>query len=348
MKSKQPIAVLLINLGTPDSPATADVRRYLVEFLTDGRVIDIPWLPRQLLVRGIIAPFRAGNSAKSYKAIWTDRGSPLKFHSQDFTEALKQRFATYPPESTQYVVELAMRYQSPSIEEALEKLRKQNPQRYIIVPMFPHYASSSTGTAHQKVMDIMSQWQTVPPVTFINSYHNNEGYLDAFAQIGQTYDPNSYDHVLFSFHGLPERHMKKADESKQHCLVTPNCCEVACPANRFCYSHQCHVTAHELAKRLQIPADKYTISYQSRLGNDPWMQPYTVKTLEDLAKNKGIKRILVFCPAFVADCLETTYEITTEYQEEFIAWGGEKVQLVESLNTHPRWVKAVEDMIVEA
>ena len=187
MKSKQPIAVLLINLGTPDSPATADVRRYLVEFLTDGRVIDIPWLP-------------------------------LKFHSQDFTEALKQRFATSPPDTTQYVVELAMRYQSPSIEEALEKLRKQNPQRYIIVPMFPHYASSSTGTAHQKVMDIMSQWQTVPPVTFINSYHNNEGYLDAFAQIGQTYNPNSYDHVLFSFHGLPERHMKKADESKQHCL----------------------------------------------------------------------------------------------------------------------------------
>lgn len=347
MSQQQPIAVLLINLGTPDSPATSDVRRYLNQFLTDGRVIDIPWLPRQLLVRGIIAPFRAGNSAKSYRAIWTERGSPLKYHSLDFAQLLQQQLneRTANQNGRSYVVELAMRYQSPSIESALAKLRAHQPQRYIVVPMFPQYASSSTGSAHEEVMRVVGTWQTVPPISFINSYHNDEGFLDSFAQIGSTYQPHTYDHVLFSFHGLPQRHMKKADESGKHCVVTPNCCEIACPTNRFCYAHQCTITAHQLAERLQIPREKYTISYQSRLGNDPWMQPYTVRVLEDLAKNKGVKSILVFCPAFVADCLETIFEISTEYQEEFIAWGGERVQLVESLNTHPRWVQAVADMV---
>jgi len=346
----QRIGVLLVNLGTPDSPKTSDVRKYLNEFLTDGRVIDVPWLKRQLLVRGIISPLRAGNSAKSYKEIWNERGSPLKYISEDLTEKVQESLDNMAHRASEggneYYVELAMRYQSPNIESALMRLRKKNVHRYIILPLFPHYASSSTGSAHQKVMEIVSKWQVIPSINFINSYYNHPAYIKAFTEIGKTYQPENYDHILFSFHGLPERHMRKANDYG-HCLSNAHCCQTITEKNQFCYSAQCHATAQLLAKELNISEDNYTITYQSRLGKDPWMKPYTDKTLEELA-HRGIKNVLVFCPAFVADCLETIFEIGVEYQEEFVEAGGEKVQLVESLNTHPLWVEAVKEMILES
>lgn len=342
---KEIIGVLLVNLGTPDSPKTSDVRTYLNEFLTDGRVIDIPWLPRQVLVRGIISPFRAGNSAKSYKAIWSPKGSPLKYISEQQTEQLQEALNAHNTETVQFEVELAMRYQNPDIATALDKLRRKNASRYIIIPMFPQYASASTGSANERVMEVLSSWQTIPAVSFINSYETHPLFIEALTARGREYDPSKYDHILFSFHGLPERQLRKANDHN-YCLSRPDCCAKLCTENRFCYSAQCHATAQALAGKLQIPAEKYTVTYQSRLGRDPWVQPYTIKVLEELAA-KGIKRILVFCPAFTADCLETIFEISTEYQEEFVAWGGEKLQLVESLNTHPLWIETLKQMVLE-
>lgn len=347
MKGKK-IGVLLVNLGTPDSPKVGDVRKYLNEFLTDGRVIDYPWLPRQVLVRGIITPFRASNSAKSYKEIWEEKGSPLKFISEELTakvqEAMDSIPSSNPDEAVEYVVELAMRYQTPNIEQKLNKLRKERVAQYIILPLFPQYASASTGSVHQKVMSIVSKWQSIPPITMIHAYHDDPAFIHAFAEIGKTYHPENYEHILFSFHGVPERHLRKADDCN-HCLKTPNCCHHMTDKNQFCYGAQCVGTAQALAKTLQIPEERYSICYQSRLGKEPWMQPYTSDVLEDLA-HKGIKKVLVFCPAFVADCLETIFEISVEYQEEFEEAGGEKVQLVESLNAHPLWVEALKGMII--
>lgn len=345
----QKTGILLINLGTPDSPETSDVRRYLNEFLTDGRVIDIPWLQRQLLVRGLITPFRAKASGKSYKEIWNERGSPLKYISEGLTAKVQAAFnsvgyaASETP--TEYIVELAMRYQNPSIESALLKLKQKNVHKIIVFPLFPQYASASTGSANQKVMEIVSRWEVIPDINFISSFYDHPAFIKAFAEIGRGYQHENYDHVLFSFHGLPERQIKKANDY-DYCLK-PNCCASITDKNRYCYCGQSNATARAIAKALNISEDRYSISYQSRLGKDPWVQPYTVEVLEKLAA-KGVKTILVFCPAFVADCLETIFEISVEYQEDFEKWGGEKLQLVESLNEHPLWVEAIKTIALES
>ncbi len=345
MKNK--VGVLLINLGTPDSPQVPDVRRYLNEFLTDGRVVDVPWPARQALVRGAITPFRSKESAKSYKEIWDPvKGSPLKYISEELTDKVQAALREYSANNgqTEYHVELAMRYQSPSIERALTLLRRKRVNRYIVLPLFPQYASASTGSAHQKVMEIVGSWQSIPPINFIHGYHDDPHFINAFAEIGKQYPYQDYDHVLFSFHGVPLRHLRKADDCN-HCLKTPDCCHHFSDKNQFCYGAQCVGTAKALAKKLNIPEEYYSITYQSRLGKDPWMEPYTVETLERLAQ-QGKKRVLVFCPAFVADCLETIFEIAVEYQEDFEKFGGEKVQLVESLNSHPLWVETLKQMVL--
>lgn len=331
--------VLLVNLGTPDSPSTADVRTYLNEFLMDPRVIDINPVSRALLVRGIIVPFRAPKSAKLYQKIWSDTtGSPLMHYSLLQQEALKQRLGD------EYIVELAMRYQNPTIESALNRLKDALVDDIQVIALFPQYASASTGSVYDKVMELLLQWSTKPNVTFINSFHDNELMIQTFADNGRKYDPASYDHILFSFHGLPQRQLIKADHTHQHCLKVNDCCQTITDANKFCYSAQSHHTARLIAEKLNIPKEKYTICFQSRLGNDPWVQPYTSEIVAKLAK-EGKKRLLVFCPAFVADCLETVYEVTTEYGDEFKALGGEHVQLVESLNDSPTWIDALEQMV---
>jgi ferrochelatase len=331
--------ILLVNLGTPDSPQTADVRKYLNEFLMDARVIDVNAALRTFLVKGIIVPFRAPKSAKLYQKIWSNEtGSPLLHYSKLQHQALQQRLGD------EYQVELAMRYQSPSIQSALQRLKDALVSDIMVVPMFPQYASASTGSVQDKVMEIVKEWQTIPNISFVNSFHNNEGMIATFAHNAQKYQPETYDHILFSFHGLPQRQIMKCDHTHSYCLKVDNCCDTLNDTNKFCYSAQSHDTARLIAESLNIPQEKYTVCFQSRLGSDPWMQPYTSEVVAKLA-NEGKKRLLVFCPAFVADCLETVYEVTVEYGDEFKALGGERVQLVESLNDSPIWIDALEKMV---
>ncbi len=331
--------ILLVNLGTPDSPSTADVRKYLDQFLMDERVIDIHPIKRNLLVRGIIVPFRSPKSAKLYQEIWTKEGSPLLIYGNSVKDIIAERLGD------DYHVELAMRYQSPSIPDALERLKQAKVESIKVVPLFPQYASASTGSVHQLVMEIVSKWQAIPSLSFINNYYDHPGMIQVFADNARKYLDQQWDHILFSFHGIPQRQMKKADVSGVHCLQVKDCCRTLTENNKFCYSAQCYQTAKLIAEELSLDKNNYTLCFQSRLGSDPWMQPYTSDVLKELAA-KGVKRILVLCPAFVADCLETLYEITFEYHEEFQKLGGEKVQLVESLNDHPKWIDALEDIIL--
>ena len=331
--------VLLVNLGTPDSPSTADVRKYLDEFLMDGRVIDVNPVLRAALVKGIIVPFRGPKSAKLYKEIWSkETGSPLMYYSLKQFELLKQALGD------DYHVELAMRYQSPSIESALNKLKDAKVDSIRVLPLFPHYASASSGSVLEKVMELVSKWLTIPNISFVNSFHDNPKMIEVFAGNAEKYQPENFDHILFSFHGLPQRQLVKSDHSGVHCLKTANCCSVLTENNKFCYSAQCFDTAQLIAERLNIPKEKYTVCFQSRLGKDPWVKPYTSEVIKELAA-KGVKSLLVLCPAFVADCLETVYEVSVEYGDEFKELGGERVQLVESLNDNPLWIEAMADLV---
>lgn len=329
--------ILLVNLGTPDSPEVKDVRKYLDQFLMDERVIDIPAFNRTLLVKGVIVPFRSPKTSKLYKEIWDENGSPLLYFSKIQAALLQDQLGP------DYQVELAMRYQNPSIASALEKMKANLVEDIRVIPMFPQYASASTGSVIQSVMEILSKWPTVPPVSFVSSFHNNELVLEAFAENAEKYQPETYDHVLFSFHGLPERQLLKCDHTGSYCLKKDNCCETLNDTNKYCYSAQGHDTARLIAQKLNIARENYTVCFQSRLGKEPWVQPYTTDVLKKLAA-EGKKRLLVFSPAFVADCLETLYEITVEYHEEFKALGGEHVQLVESLNDHPKFIKALVEL----
>ncbi|MDQ7947715.1 MAG: ferrochelatase [Pedobacter sp.] len=329
--------ILLVNLGTPDHPDVPAVKRYLDQFLMDERVIDIPKFNRTLLVKGIIVPFRSPKTAKLYREIWSEKGSPLLHYSKIQAQLLQEHLGT------DYQVELAMRYQHPSIENALQKLKANLVESIKVIPLFPQYASASTGSVIQLVMELVSKWPTIPPVSFVNSFHNNRQMIEVFAENARKHDIQSYDHVLFSFHGLPERQLLKCDHTGNYCLKVENCCDSLNDTNKFCYSAQGHDTARLLAKELGLPREKYTVCFQSRLGKEPWVQPYTTDVLKKLAA-EGKKRLLVFSPAFVADCLETLYEITVEYHEEFRSLGGEHVQLVESLNDHPKFITALAEM----
>lgn len=329
--------ILIVNLGTPDAPTRGAVYRYLKQFLLDGRVIDYPWLPRNLLVRGIIAPFRSGSSAKLYQQLWTPEGSPLKVYGEQVAAGVQKVLGE------EYVVELAMRYQNPSIESAIDKLIKKRVSEIVVFPMFPQYASATTGSVHEEVMRVLKKKQSIPSVRMINSYYDYEPMIDIYAANAQQFDLDSYDHIIFSFHGTPERQMRAADDCN-HCTKVENCCSTISTANQFCYSAQCHASAHAIAEKLHLAKDRYTISYQSRLGPEKWLSPYTIKVIEELAE-KGAKKLLVFSPAFVADCLETTIEIGYEYQEEFEEWGGEHIDLVPSLNADPRWIRVIADLV---
>ncbi len=326
--------ILLVNLGTPDAPTRPAVYRYLKQFLLDPRVIDINPLARNLLVRGIIAPFRSGKSAKAYQSLWTEAGSPLKYNGLRLAQMVQERLGA------DYHVELAMRYQSPSIDSAIDRLMAAKVSKIVVFPLFPQYASASTGSVFEEVMRVLSTKQLVPSVDFISAYSTWEPMISLFVQNSRQYDLASYDHILFSYHGLPQRQIRKGDDFN-HCLQSADCCQTLTPTNQFCYSAQCYATTRAIVAQLGLRPDQYTVCFQSRLGNDPWVQPYTVKVIEQLAKEKGVKRMLVFCPAFTSDCLETTVEVLEEYQEDFEKWGGEHLDLVESLNDAPEWADAI-------
>ncbi len=330
--------VLVVNLGTPDSTSTADVRKYLREFLMDGRVIDIPFLNRWLLVNFIIAPFRAPKSAEIYRKVWTPEGSPLKVYGYNVVDRLQLLLGD------RYAVKLAMRYQNPSIPQALEEFRKAQLSSLIVVPLFPQYASATTGSVNEEVMRRMLDWQVIPEIRFLNKFYEHPGFIEGFARLGRRYmEALDYEHFVFSYHGLPERQVRKAypgghDCEKSHCRSTYH------EANAHCYLAQCFHTTRLLAEALDIPAEKTTTCFQSRLGKTPWIQPYTEDVVEELPA-RGITRVLAFSPAFVADCLETTIEVGEEYRDAFIARGGNTWQLVESLNDSEHWIGTLADLV---
>jgi ferrochelatase len=337
MSAQSKTGVLIVNLGTPDEPSRKAVYRYLKQFLLDPRVIDINALGRNLLVRLIIAPFRSGKSAKAYRSLWTSQGSPLKFHGENLVKLVSEQLGSG------YSVELAMRYQNPSIQTAINNLYKEKVTTLIVFTLFPQYAGATTGSVHEEIMRVLSKKQNIPNLHLISQYPEWEPMVHLFAEQARQFDLPAYDHVLFSFHGLPQRQLRKADDFN-HCLKTDNCCQSLTDTNRYCYAAQCHATSRAIARELNITPGNYTVCFQSRLGADPWTQPYTIKTIEKLAKS-GVKKLLVLCPAFTADCLETLIEIGEEYREDFERWGGQQLDLVPSLNAAPRWATAIADRI---
>ena len=331
--------ILLINLGSPQSTEVKDLRKYLDEFLMDERVIDKSWLMRALLVKGIIVPFRAPKSAEAYKKIWTPEGSPLIVYTQKLMWALQEKI--------EEPVEIAMRYGSPSAEYALNKLLKENPsiEEVIVVPLYPHYAMSSYETAVEDVKAVYKKNKYSFKISFVSPFYKNPGYLEALAENIRPYLNQPYDQILFSYHGIPGRHIRKSDITGCHCLETENCCETDSPAHAHCYRHQVRTTTRLVTEILNIPANKYSISFQSRLGKG-WLTPFTDIRLEELPK-EGIKNLLILCPAFVSDCLETLEEIAMRGKEIFMNAGGESFTMIPCLNTNPLWVKALTEMIGE-
>ncbi|MEQ9101746.1 MAG: ferrochelatase [Imperialibacter sp.] len=331
--------VLLVNLGTPDQPDTPNVRKYLREFLMDGRVIDIPFVQRWMLINFIIAPFRAPKSAAEYQKLWDERGSPLKYYGEDVRDLLQKEL------TKDYVVALAMRYQNPSIASGLDELKKAHVSEIIVVPLFPQYASASTGSVADKVMELVRKWQIIPNIRFINQFADDPLFIEVIAQRAKKWmEQHDYDHYLFSYHGLPERQILKGSVGSQ-CQLG-KCCNSFHDKNRYCYRAQCFLTSRLIAESLGIPEDKYTVAFQSRLGKTPWIQPYTDEKLVEFAE-KGYKKVLAFSPAFVSDCLETTVEVGETYHEQFLEAGGERWDLVESLNDHPLWIQCLKNLVME-
>jgi len=332
--------VLLANLGSPEAPRTPEVRRYLREFLSDPRVLDLPALPRWLLLNLFILPFRPRRSAEAYRKIWTKHGSPLLVHGEGLRRELESRLAT--------PVALGMRYGEPSISRGLRDLRGRGADRVVVLPLYPQVASASTGTVLEKVYAEAGHEWNIPDLITIPAFFDDPGFIAAWEAVGRpVLESMTFDHVLFSFHGLPERQIRKADESGSHCLTHPTCCNAIQFVNRNCYRAQCFATAGHIATALGLPADRYTVSFQSRLGLDPWIKPYTDHLLRGFPE-KGVKRLVVFCPAFVADCLETLEEIGLRGRDTFLAAGGKAFAMVPSLNTHPRWVETVVDLVRKA
>jgi ferrochelatase len=326
--------LLLVNLGTPEAPTPAAVRRYLREFLGDPRVLDISAVGRALLLHLIILPRRPAQSARAYASSWdARRGSPLLYHSRDLAAAVARQLGP------DWQVELAMRYGEPSLPRALDALAASDVERIVVLPLFPQYASSSTGTAQARVMELAGQRWNVPALDFVPAFYDDPRFVAAFEAVARPvlgeFRP---DHVLFSFHGLPVRQIVKTDRDGAICFQRETCCDEL--ANRHCYRAQSFATARALAARLELAADRYTICFQSRLGRTPWIQPYTDHVIDRLAKS-GTRRLAVMCPAFVADCLETVEEIGIRAREQFKAAGGEELVLVPSLNATEPWVDAV-------
>lgn len=332
--------VLLLNLGTPDSPSTGDVRKYLREFLMDPKVIDINPVARWFLINLIIAPLRAPKSAKLYQSIWTKEGSPLLFHGEQLTAKLRTALGNEIP------VAFGMRYQKPSLRNALIELRDQKVDRILAIPLYPQYSSAANGSTIDEINKAKKEINGLPGIKIIERFHHLPEYLDAVIETAQPYDPKLYDHVLFSFHGIPERQITKtsAELGDGKCSFG-SCCEVITDRNKYCYRANCVQTARAIAERLNIPKENYTICFQSRLGRTPWLQPFADQVVTNLAK-QGKKKLLVFSPAFVADCLETIHEIAVEYDELFREHGGEKVQLVPSLNSNSKWVEGLKKIVL--
>jgi ferrochelatase len=334
-RSRMSKAVLLVKLGSPDSPSVPDVRRYLNEFLMDARVIDVAWPLRRFIV-GMVLINRPKESAHAYQSVWTREGSPLIVTSRRVQTLLQQR--------VNVPVELAMRYQNPSVPDVVKKLALQGVTELFLLPLFPHYAMSSYETAVVWVQENVAKHAPHMKLTVKKPYYDSPDYIAALSAVMADSLKGDYEHLLISFHGVPERQIKKSDPTKCHCLTVRDCCEVASPAHEFCYRAQCFKTAKLLAKQCNLPDKKWSVAFQSRLGKDPWLQPFTDIELERLAKS-GVKKMLIMSPAFVSDCLETIEELGIRGKETFIGAGGESYTLIPCLNEHPLWISALENMV---
>lgn len=331
-------ALLLMNLGSPDSTNLKDVKKYLREFLMDERVIDSPYLWRSLLVKRIIVPFRTSKSAHAYSSVWTKEGSPLIVLTKQLQQALQKQ--------VDIPVEIAMRYGSPSPKETFDGLLNDHPdlEEVMVLPLYPHYAMSSYETAVEYAKNIHKKNNYPFTLSFVKPYYKDPDYINALTENIKPYLSQPYDHILFSYHGIPERHIRKSDTTGSHCLELADCCNVNSPAHDTCYRHQCFTTMHRVAEQLNIPKEKYSISFQSRLGNTPWLKPYTDFRLQEMPA-EGIKNLLILCPAFVSDCLETLEEIAIRGKESFLAAGGKSFTMIPCLNTHPAWVRTITNWV---
>lgn len=325
------------NLGTPDAPTAAAVRPYLRQFLTDKRVLDMPWLLRQLIVRGIIAPFRSARSAHAYSKVWTPEGSPLLVHSQKLAKGVAQKLGL------DWKVALGMRYGNPSLGLALDSLMAAGCQKVILLPLYPQYALVTTGSTVEEIWRLAGKHPSPPDLRVMPSFPTLPSLIQVQAElIDPLLQRGPDEHVLFSFHGIPERQVRKADGTGT-CL-SGSCCDRLTDSNRLCYKAQCHATARVLAERLGLRDGGWSTSFQSRLGRDPWTGPYTAQTASDLAQN-GVERLVVATPAFVADCLETLEEIAIGVRSTFLAAGGTSFATAPCPNSDPRWVDAVVEMV---
>lgn len=328
-------AVLIVNVGTPDKPEVKHVRKYLTQFLNDPRVIDIPWLLQKILVNFIIVPFRAPKSTKLYKVLWGVNGSPLLY----YTIRVKDKLQKSLPDN--YTVYAAMRYGNPSLKNKLKEIKEGAYDKLIVVPQFPHYASSSTGTVNAYVMRTMRKWNVTPSVEFINQFYDHPGYINAFVKRAQEKKYQNFDHIIFSYHGLPLRQINKIHPNTD----CKNCsCILEMPEyGKWCYKATCYETSRLLAKQLNLKSSEYSVSFQSRLSKN-WLEPFSDRLIADKAK-ENTKKILVLAPAFVADCLETEVEIGVEYAELFKENGGEELKMCESLNDMDLWINTLNQLV---
>ncbi len=331
--------ILLMNLGTPNDPSPKSVAIYLKEFLMDRFVIDVPAFFRWILVYILIVPRRSHKSAEAYQKIWTKRGSPLKFHSEDLTDKVREKLGS------KYEISLAMRYQNPSIESVLTDWKAKGISEIRVMPLYPQYALASSKSSEDRVAEVAKQLHYNAKISYLKPFYKDPGYIDAFAEkIAETLALDSWDHLLFSYHGLPERQIRKADQSGSFCLKAKECCNEINEVNsEFCYRAHCFETSRKIAEKLKLPPGKWSVSFQSRLGATKWITPYTDIVLNELA-DKEVKNLVITCPAFTADCLETLEEIEMRAEAQFLDRGGKQLKMVPSLNSSDLWVKAVCDM----
>jgi ferrochelatase len=339
MTSAQPTGVLLLNLGSPDAPTPAAVRRFLREFLGDPRVLDLPAPARWLLLHAVILPFRPRRSAAQYASIWTAAGSPLVVHGQALASALTKALGDG------FRVELGMRYGRPALADALDALVRQDVARIVAVPLFPQYAASSTGSALEHLYRVAGSRWNVPPLDVVPPFYDHAGFVAAVTAAARpVLQELRPDFVLFSYHGLPERQIRRSDPGGRHCLAAETCCDAVGPASRFCYRAQCVATTRAVAGALGLAPERHAFAFQSRLGRSPWIRPYTDLLLPELAA-RGVRRLAVLCPSFAADCLETLEEIGARARAQWRALGGEALALAPCVNAHPVWVDALAGMV---
>tara|TARA_X000000950_G_scaffold174324_1_gene211926 strand:+ start:305 stop:1339 length:1035 start_codon:yes stop_codon:yes gene_type:complete len=324
---------LLINLGSPDSPDPSDVKRYLGEFLMDERVIDTSKALRTFLVKGIILNTRPKKSAKAYKKIWWEEGSPLIVLSKRLQKSVQKKISI--------PVELAMRYGNPSIEEGIKNLVNQGVNEVILIPLYPQFAMATTETILVLAEEVRSQNHPNLSFTVLPPFYNHPDYIRVLSEsIQDNLKDKEWEHLLFSYHGIPERHIRKSDVTKSHCKIDKSCCQTSSKAHKYCYRHQCYETTRQVAEYLELKEGTFSTSFQSRLGLDPWLRPYTDQTVAKFAK-KGVKKMAIATPAFVSDCLETLEEIGMEAAEDFEEKGGEKLYVIPCINDRPDWVNVL-------